>query len=370
METSSRLRRDADKILKLWESRAIKEIPAAVHLESLALRNSLPEYLELLADALSTTIDRTHARATADRMESQRVGRLHGSERASSRNYTIDQLISEYHLLRQVVCDVLEEEAPLIPVEREVIVTSIEQAVSDASTQFSEQLRDIQKSFTDALAHDLRGPITTAKSASQLILRHPEDVDHSIRFASRISSSMDRLDAMIHNLLDASRIRAGGRLPLDFATCDLDLIARQVVDEANFSNGNRLTMLSSGECLGYWSEGGLRRMIENLTTNAAKYGAEDKPVTVEVTQTQDTATLRVHNEGNPIAAGERDILFEQFRRARSAESKIGWGLGLTVVKGIAEAHDGTVDVESEPGKGTTFTVTLPKDFRKAKKPAA
>jgi signal transduction histidine kinase len=69
----------------------------------------------------------------------------------------------------------------------------------------------------------------------------------------------------------------------------------------------------------------------------------------------------VHNEGTPIPAEEVPILFQQFRRARSAEEKTGWGLGLTVVKGMTDAHHGKIEVTSEAGKGTTFTVKLPKD---------
>jgi signal transduction histidine kinase len=248
-------------------------------------------------------------------------------------------------------------------VDREVIVASIEQGVNDAATQFSETLRDIQERLTHMLAHDLRGPITAAKTNAQLILRRPDDLDHCIRSASRISSSMDRLDSMIHDLLDASRIRAGESLPLQFKECDLDLIARQVVDEANFEQDNRVVVVSNGPCIGYWSESGLRRALENLVTNAVKYGAPNTPITVNVTQAGETAILSVHNEGKPIPQEEQTVLFQQFRRTRSAENMTGWGLGLTLVKGMAQAHGGTARVESLEGKGTTFQIELPMDSR-------
>src|SRR5689334_12317341 len=122
----------------------------------------------------------------------------------------------------------MEEEAMLTPAEREVIVASIEQAVNDAATQFSETLRDVQEKLTHTLAHDLRSPITAAKTSAQLLLRRPDDVDHCINSATRILNNMDRLNSMIHDLLDASRIRAGQGLPLEFNECDLDLVARQV----------------------------------------------------------------------------------------------------------------------------------------------
>jgi signal transduction histidine kinase len=72
----------------------------------------------------------------------------------------------------------------------------------------------------------------------------------------------------------------------------------------------------------------------------------------------------VHNFGKAIPEEEQALLFQQYRRARSAETRTGWGLGLTVVKGMTEAHHGTVQVESKDEKGTTFSVQLPKDSRK------
>ncbi|MBC7885370.1 MAG: hypothetical protein H7X99_07835, partial [Saprospiraceae bacterium] len=98
--------------MKIWEERANKEVLAAMKLDSLALRNSLPDLLPQIADALSTTIDRTAVRVRWDRDESMRIGKKHGLERAES-FYTMAQMLSEYHILRQVICDVLEDEAPL-----------------------------------------------------------------------------------------------------------------------------------------------------------------------------------------------------------------------------------------------------------------
>ena len=107
-------------------------------------------------------------------------------------------------------------------------------------------------------------------------------------------------------------------------------------------------------------------MIENLTTNAAKYGAPQSPITLTIQQTESSAILAVHNEGPPIPQEARAILFQQFRRARSTGTENGWGLGLTLVKGMAEAHGGSVTVESEKSLGTTFTVQLPKRHLEAK----
>jgi signal transduction histidine kinase len=365
-----RLRENAARIMKEWEKRANSEVLAAMNLESLALQNSLPDLLDHLADALSNTINRTDARKRWDRSESLRVGQEHGKERAESFNYTMDQMIFEYHILREVIFDVMDEEdASFSTVEREVVTCAIEQAVNDAATQFSETLRLIQERLASTLTHDLRGPITSAKLHAQLLLHRQEEVDAGVRSAaSRILNSMDRLDSMIIELLDASVVRAGERLALKIEECDLDLMAREIVEEFNVIYENRFVLVSEGPAKGFWSQSGIRRVIENLSTNATKYSTPNSPITITIQQTKSTVTVSVHNEGQPISAENQARLFQEFHRAKSSESQTGWGLGLTVVKGVTEAHRGTAKVESAEGKGTTFTIELPRDARELNRP--
>lgn len=359
--TSERLEKNIPRIMDIWIHRADEEVKAAHHQHTLALRNSLPEYLTQLVDALSKTIDRTSARNRFDKAESTRVGKKHGKERASSVNYTMDQMILEYHILRQVICDVMEEDQILLtPVDREVIVCSIEQAVNDAATEFSNTLKDIQEKLSHTLAHDLRNPIAAAKVSANLILRRPDNIDGTTKSAGRIVGCMDRLDKMISDLLDASRIRAGETLKLEIKDCDLDWIVREVASEASLIHNVGFKIISDSSCTGLWNEDGLRRVVENLTNNAVKYGFKNSMITISVKQEPEFATLSVHNEGDPIAKDDLPILFQQFRRAQSVEKKSGWGLGLTMVEGMIESHKGSIKVESEKDKGTTFTIKLPK----------
>ena len=174
---------------------------------------------------------------------------------------------------------------------------------------------------------------------------------------------MDRLENMIRDLLDASRIRAGESLSLEFQECDLDWLIREVADEFNATYEGRFKISSSGECEGYWNYNGLRRLLENLSNNAIKYGLKDAPVTISLVQNTETVTLKVHNEGKAIAPEEMDILFQQYRRSRSSDNEVGWGLGLTVVKGVVDAHKGSIEVISENKLGTTFAITLPRNSK-------
>jgi signal transduction histidine kinase len=364
-QASDRLKRNINEIMKRWEARAYEEIAATMHQASLALRNSLPEYLGQLVDALSTTKNRSEIRIRWDRKESLRIGNKHGHERAQSPDYTMDQVIFEYQILRQVICEVMEEEAPLSPIEREIIVCSVEQAVNDAATQFSATLAKIQEQLTRAFAHDLRSPLMVAKTGAILILRRPDDADHCTKVATRISANMDHLEAMLKDLLDVSLLKAGQQLPMRFEECDLNQVARQVADDFDLVYGDRF-VIDADPVKGYWDAGQLRRVLENLATNAVKYGDSGTPITLELKRSGDRAILSVHNYGKSIPPEERAILFQQFRRTRPDDSSPGWGLGLTVVKGIVEAHQGTINVESDESEGTTFVVELPTDLRSTK----
>jgi signal transduction histidine kinase len=356
-QTAKRLRENSEKILCRWETRAKTEIKAATDQDTLLLRDELPEQISHMANALSSAIDQTEVRVKWDLNEATRLGKLHGLNRAGQSSYTIDQLIFEYHILRQVVCEVIEEEIPLTNIEREIITCTIEQSVSDAATEFSTTHSKIQQELIHTLAHDLRGPVTAAKIIAQQLQRK---LINEEEIAKRITKNMDRLDLMIQDLLDVGRLKAGERLPLEFKECDLDSIITQTIDDLNFIYRNRFKYISSGECEGLWSEKGLKRLIENLAINAIKYGSPDTDIIITLDNSGDEILLKVHNEGSAIPQEDQEALFDRFRRPYYAEEKTGWGLGLTIVQAMARAHNGSVEVESLEGSGTTFTVKFPK----------
>ena len=359
-EASDRLKQNAEKIMRMWEKRARDEVGASTHQNSLVLQDSLPLYLNQLVDELSNRIVRTSARITADEVESTRIGKLHGHERAGYADYSMTHLIFEYHLLRQVIFQVLEEEAPLEVRDRDIIIGSIEQAVNDAATQFSETLRDIQELFMVTLTHDLRNPINVVKMGTQLMLRRLERGDSHTNVAARMLGAINRLDSMIQNLLDASRLRAGQSLKIEFEECDFVILVQEVVEDLSFAYGERFVVVSDSDIRAFCSRKEIRRVIENIAINAVKYGAPSTPITLTLHQTETQISLTIHNEGDPIALDAQSILFQQFRRTISAEEQTGWGLGLFLAKNITEAHQGTLAVESAEGKGTSFIINLPK----------
>lgn len=221
--------------------------------------------------------------------------------------------------------------------------------------------RELRERFVATLSHDLRTPLSTARMGADLIARFSGEAESRHR-AERIMKNIDRADGMLQDLLDASRIKAGEGITLEMSHCSLAHVADDAVRDLAALHGDRFVLRTDDELVGYWSCTGVRRIIENLGSNAVKYGALGAPVTVTLSAVDRTAKLSVHNHGNPIPADELPTLFEPFRRTTSAQvaGEKGWGLGLTLVRGVAEAHGGHVHVTSTPAAGTTFTVTLPR----------
>jgi signal transduction histidine kinase len=177
--------------------------------------------------------------------------------------------------------------------------------------------------------------------------------------------NLGRVRQMIDDLLDHSRASTGERLQLRFEPVELRGLIGEVVSDLRASHGDRYILQSPGDIAGVWCPDALKRAVFNLAENATKYGDPDSPVTITLTDVEGSVSISVHNRGSPIPPEERRSLFQPFRRGSSdrASQRPGWGLGLTAVKEIAEAHGGSVMVESTVEEGTTFTLQVFRDCR-------
>jgi signal transduction histidine kinase len=225
--------------------------------------------------------------------------------------------------------------------------------------------RSLRERFVSVLAHDLRGPLSTAKLAAQVMIAHSEPLEKRRELAVKIDRNLDRMDRMIRDLLDANRIRAGERLPLSLEPCELGQIAREIADELHALHGKHIELEGEPALSGIWSADELRRALWNLATNAVKYGDPQRAISISLHRVGERARVAVHNWGPPIAPEDQATLFEPFTRTRVAtrSGRPGWGLGLALVRGCAEAHGGTISLESTAEAGTTFTLELPLDSR-------
>ena len=358
LTAADRLVASRERILTLWEQRLRQEVAAARREPSLILINTLPALLDQLAEALSPD----HPRATAT--AGSTLGHEHGGERVRMTHFRLEDLISEYKILRQVLTEILEEGAGLTAEERGTLNTSLDQMIMEACTAYALVQSSFRDQFFATLAHDLRNPLNAAHAAAALIADHPK-AEQVPRWAGRIADNISRADHMLRDLLSAMRAQAGVRLSLEISRCDLVEVVRQSLDRCEIEAGNRFVLIAPRPVRGYLDAEALGRAVENLASNALKYGAPFGPITVTVSETHGRAILTMHNHGGHIPAERQETLFRAFQRLTEAETsgKGGWGLGLAQVRAVAEAHGGSIGVDSLPDRGTTFTVNIPLDAR-------
>ena len=349
------LRRNANTILERWADLATGEIGIAVHQGKLALYNGLPGLLDRIASALENNKPLGVTVASKE----------HGEQRAKLGEYSLKQVICEYELLRRTVFEVLRSGGPLSDVEEEIILKMMSDCVTEAAVEFARVQEAVREQYIAILSHDLRNPLTAAKAAAEMVLRSPNNLEAVQRLGVRLVESLSRIDRMIQDLLHTHQIRAGRPLRLKIERCNMAKIASEVFEELKMVHGDRFILNCSEDVIGFWSAEGLRRSIENLANNAVKYGSMQCPITISVLQVKDIVQISVHNEGSPIIEQEQASLFKAYKRLSDAQKsgKRGWGLGLVLVKGMAEAHGGNITVHSSAKKGTTFTISLPKDAR-------
>lgn len=212
------------------------------------------------------------------------------------------------------------------------------------------------------LGHDLRNPLGAITMADGLLLRRHDLPPAASDLLLRIRRSADRMQEMINTLLDFTRVRSGGRLPVSPVPADLAEIAHGVLDELReIWPGRDLRLEARGDSAGRWDPARMAQVISNLAGNALAYGDPGTPVRVSVEDPGEEVVLTVRNQGRPIPADLMPVLFEPFRRGLSEEgSPGGLGLGLYIVQQIVQAHGGTIDVASTAQEGTTFSVRLPR----------
>jgi signal transduction histidine kinase len=173
-------------------------------------------------------------------------------------------------------------------------------------------------------------------------------------------SSAQRMERMIGDLLDLTRTRLGGSIPLKRRPADLQQVCEEAIMEIHAGHSDALVQLhASGDLRGEWDTDRLAQVVSNLVGNAVKHG-RGTLTTLTAGERDDSVTLAVHNGGPPIPAEVLPLVFEPLARGTSEDGPQGIGLGLFIARAIVSAHGGLITVSSSTAEGTTFTVVLPK----------
>ena len=232
------------------------------------------------------------------------------------------------------------------------------------------QVRDLLNQKDDAerrkdeylamLAHELRNPLAPLRTGLKLLRLRP-----AAEIVNRTHATMERqisnLTRLVDDLLDVSRITQG-KVELRREAVDLRTVIVKAL-ELTLPMYERRTRaldvaLTDAPCVVAGDEVRLAQVVSNLLSNAVKYGA-GKPIAVEVRTTLDQVVLTVTDHGSGIDPAALPRIFERFERASPERRRGGLGLGLYIAREIVQGHGGGIRGESEPGIGSTFTVSLP-----------
>lgn len=267
---------------------------------------------------------------------------------------------------RRITESDLSERLPVVNPNDEIgrLAGTINGLLSRLEAAFArrEEVLDHQRRFVADASHELRTPLTSIGGYARMLrawgLENPETAREGVE---AIEKESRRMRGLVEALLALARGDEGA--PLEPELQDLGALVPEAVETARAVAGGRLAVEYEPPARGVeatFDRARIRDATAILLDNAIKYTPEDGHVTVRVREEGDWAAVEVADTGVGIPEKELPSIFERFYRAEKARASSGAGLGLAIARQIAEAHGGAIDVQSEPGKGSTFTLRIPR----------
>jgi signal transduction histidine kinase len=261
-----------------------------------------------------------------------------------------------------------QEEIELISLLGHLLATGVQNIRAyEAERNTVDELRRLsalRADFVSLVSHELRSPMASVIGSARTLQERWRELSPEQReaFLALIADETTRLASLIGDVLDTSRIEAG-TFSFSFAPVDVGELVRETVSAAGL--GQDEVPLASSVRDGLPRVRGdrarLRQVLTNLVDNAVKYSPTGAEVRVVAYAQNSRVVVDVEDAGPGIAAEHHKLIFEKFGRAKTDGAKPGTGLGLFIARSIAEAHGGELAVRSTPGRGSTFTLSLPAD---------
>jgi signal transduction histidine kinase len=374
MRLSTFISGNLDAILVDWLAFARDQLPAAAGMDEAALL----DHGRLIVEEIAADMGRpqgdderqakSEGNSSTASTSSRVPSRSHARERARH-GFRVEQMVAEYRALRATVLRLWTVASSSVQVEDLEDVTrfneAVDQAIAESLQVFVVEVDKARDLFLGMLGHDLRGPLSTiANSASVEVRTRPHDSQR----AATILRSVAQMKALLDDLVEYTRHRLGTGLAVAPASLRLDGFARDTLEEIDaISDGRALELQVDGNMQGEWDARRLHQALSNLVFNALKYGRAGSPIRVSVDGTRDDeVVLAVENVGDPIPLRLLPTLFDPLVRAAGKDggadlqvAGANLGLGLYVVREIAHAHGGTVEVTSDDS-ATRFELRLPR----------
>ena len=368
-----------EPILAEWEAFARTCAPASGSMDVEALRDHADQMLTVIAADLQTPqgsleqSEKSKGHGLPEDPEAVTAAEEHGAGRAES-GFSVEQMVAEYRALRASVIRLwTKEKGELVPADIEDLTRfneAIDQSLAESVAEYNQGVEESREMFIAILGHDLRTPLGAIYSSARFMCETGELQEPHRTLTERIANSAQRTISMVGELLDFTRARLGGAIPIVRERANLGRVVRDVVDEISAVHPRcRINVDTRGDELGQWDPARLSQALSNLIGNAVTHGAEGTAVTVEIRGEEEQVTVTVHNRGAAIQPSRLDGIFNPMKGSDQTLKNVdkgptgSLGLGLYIAERIISAHQGRIEVESSEAAGTTFTVSLPRSER-------
>ena len=260
----------------------------------------------------------------------------------------------------------LPEEVELVTLLGRVGGTAVQNIrVFEAERRTVEELRRLsalRADFVSLVSHELRSPMAAVIGAARTLQARWRELspEHREAFLSLIGDETNRLAALIGDVLDTSRIEAG-TFSYSFADVDVAELVEDLVATVALAQDEVPVRARVSRPLPpiRGDRDRLRQVVSNLIENGVKYSPAGEPLDVHASSLNGVVRIEVSDHGPGVPREQQRLIFEKFGRAKNPAGTPGSGLGLFIARSIAEAHGGTLDVDSAPGEGATFRLELP-----------
>jgi len=364
---------NVESILLEWEQFARGLAPGSA-MDVIALRDHAEDILRVTArDMVSSQSadeqaakSKGHGGGGTESAHLDRASNEHALDRLSS-GFNLIDVVAEYRALRASVLRLWQQSVRTADEDDLQDLTrfneSIDQSLAEAVKSYTDRVDQSRELFLATLGHDLRNPLNAIVVSSELLARSGQLDEENTCIASQMSGFAKVMTGMIDDLLDFTRSRLGGGMPVSATRTDLQHLCRDVLNEFRAAHPRRpLSFRSFGDTSGEWDAARLRQVVSNLVANAIQYGGDAAPVEVVARGEESDVLLAVKNQGLPISWAALPTIFDPYVRASEGATKHrrGVGLGLYIARQIVIAHGGTIAVTSDETAGTVFTVRLPR----------
>lgn len=354
------------EILELWIDAVVDHVAVAKHHTRAELGNHLQNLLDDIVGALDSVGDDFYPEKIAQLKNFGLPSTMHGRERATMKGYTVGQVVHEYVVLRHVLTSFCADHNVDDVRAIDIVAYVIEYASLTAVKEFIASMEEIQQKLIGTLVHDVRTPLGVAYNYAELLSKFDLPEERKQQAVQTITKSLKRAGSMLEDLLDTVKMEAGRGLFMRFGSADINDALATVCKEADHLYGKTTInpCLESRPVVGVFDMALVIRTVENLISNAVKFGDKKTPITVFLEDHDEYVTIRVHNRGEPIPEADVNSIFSFFSSANENKSdEKSWGLGLSLIKTVVQNHGGEVILESSAEQGTTLGMTLRKHYR-------